>query len=99
MERTATGRVVFLGPPGSGKGTQGGRLASYWEVSHVASGDLMRQILLDDPESDLGRAIRVIEDGRMVSDEVAGEIVFRALDRPEAKSGFVLDGYPRTVDQ
>jgi adenylate kinase len=91
--------VAFLGPPGSGKGTQGARLASLWGVPHVSTGDLLRQILLDEPHSELARAVRVIADGRMVSDETAGEIVARELERPEAARGFVLDGYPRNVRQ
>jgi len=90
---------VLLGPPGSGKGTQGNRLAAYWQVPHVASGNLLRQILQEEPDSELARAIRVIDQGRMVSDETAGAIVFRALDAPLAESGFVLDGYPRNVNQ
>lgn len=93
------GRVVFLGPPGSGKGTQGTRLASLWGVPHIASGDRMRQILQEEPDSELAQAIRVIDEGRLVSDETAGRVVFRALAREDACRGFVLDGYPRSVNQ
>ncbi|MBC8104044.1 MAG: nucleoside monophosphate kinase [Cytophagales bacterium] len=93
------GRVVFLGPPGAGKGTQGNRLASFWGVPHVASGDLLRRILQNREGSALAAAIRVIDKGSLVPDETVGQVVFEALDLPGAQRGFVLDGYPRSVDQ
>ena len=92
-------RVVFLGPPGAGKGTQGIRLASFWSVPHIASGDLLRRILKSDPTSELSQSIRVIEKGNLVSDETVAQVVFGALDQPEARNGFVLDGYPRSAAQ
>jgi adenylate kinase len=88
-------RIVMLGPPGSGKGTQGLRLAEAYGVPHVSSGDLLRRVLATG-EGELARAARVINEGRFVSDEVASALVFREL---ESAPGFVLDGYPRNVRQ
>jgi adenylate kinase len=92
-------RVVFLGPPGAGKGTQGIRLASFWGVPHIASGVLLRRILQDEPASELNSAIRVIEQGNLVSDDTVATVVFRELDTEAAQNGFVLDGYPRSARQ
>lgn len=88
-------RVIMIGPPGAGKGTQGYKLAQYWDVPHVASGDLLRRVIAVE-NSELAEAARVIHQGYMVSDEFASAIVFREI---EGKSGFVLDGYPRNVAQ
>lgn len=87
-----------MGPPGSGKGTQGALLSRRLGVPHVASGDLLRAALAEAPDSEIGRAARVIVGGEMVSDAVAGALVFGAMDAGGA-SGWVLDGYPRTVAQ
>ncbi|MES2463982.1 MAG: nucleoside monophosphate kinase [Armatimonadota bacterium] len=92
-------RVVFLGPPGAGKGTQGIRLASFWAVPHIASGVLLRRLLQQEPASELSLAVRVIERGNLVSDETVADVVFRELDTPAARTGFVLDGYPRSAKQ
>jgi adenylate kinase len=93
-------RVVLMGPPGAGKGTQGTLLAKRWRVPHVASGAILRRALANPASGDaLSEAAQVINDGGFVTDEVANAIVFRELDRPAARRGFVLDGYPRDVAQ
>jgi adenylate kinase len=89
-------RIVMMGPPGAGKGTQGVRLAESLAIPHIASGDLLRRAMAADADSDLARAARVINEGRMVSDTVASALVFRELQTAE---GFVLDGFPRNVAQ
>jgi adenylate kinase len=89
-------RLIMLGPPGSGKGTQGVKLAERFGVPHVASGDLLRRILASGEESELARAVKAIDEGIFVSDEIASAVVFRELDKA---AGFVLDGYPRNVRQ
>ncbi|MDX1931270.1 MAG: nucleoside monophosphate kinase [Capsulimonadales bacterium] len=89
-------RIIMMGPPGAGKGTQGVRLARTLTVPHIASGDLLRRLMAEDGDSELARAVRVIHEGRMVSDEVASAIVFRELGNA---AGFVLDGFPRNVAQ
>lgn len=87
-----------MGPPGAGKGTQGTRLADLWNVPHIASGDILRRIIATE-DSELARAARVINEGKLIPDAVASAIVFRELEKPEAARGFVLDGYPRGVAQ
>ncbi len=92
---------MLMGPPGAGKGTQGTLLAKRWGVPHVASGAILRRALAD-PEASggaLAQAAQVIKDGGFVTNEVANAIVFRELDKPAARRGFVLDGYPRDVAQ
>lgn len=90
-------RLVLLGPPGGGKGTQSRTLAAELGVPHIATGDLFRaEIALD---TELGKlADSYISHGNLVPDEVVNSIVRERLGQPDC-SGFVLDGYPRTVPQ
>ncbi|HVK05146.1 MAG TPA: nucleoside monophosphate kinase [Armatimonadaceae bacterium] len=102
-------RVVITGPPGSGKGTQGARLAERLAVPHISSGDILRRILAGDSEpeyfadsafsAEMVRAARVIREGKMVSDSIASALVLNELSKPGAQRGFLLDGYPRNVAQ
>lgn len=91
-------RIVLLGAPGAGKGTQGTRLGERLGVPHVASGDMLRHILATE-NSDLARAARVIDQGRLIPDSVANAILLGDLEKQGASRGFVLDGYPRNVPQ
>jgi adenylate kinase len=91
-------RVLMLGPPGSGKGTQGERLAIRHAVPHVSSGDLLRAHVHDGTE--LGRAARdAMERGDLIADDVVIAMVLDVVLGPDAGGGFVLDGFPRTVPQ
>ncbi len=91
-------RIVLLGLPGAGKGTQAERLAEALGVPHVASGDLFREHL--DKGTELGRQARAyIERGDLVPDEVTIGMVAERLARPDCAEGFILDGFPRTVAQ
>ena len=92
-------RIIIIGPPGAGKGTQGRFLARYFRVPHLATGDLLRDALRDGKNAELSRAARVISSGDMVSDGVANALVFAKLSEPGAECGWILDGYPRTVVQ
>lgn len=92
-------RLVITGPPGAGKGTQGTRLASHFEIPHLSSGDLLRRIIASGTDSAFAQSARAINDGRMVSDETANALMLGELAEPEAAKGFVLDGYPRTAPQ
>lgn len=90
-------RLVLLGPPGSGKGTLAKPLALHLAVPHIATGDLFRAEIED--ETELGvLANEYISNGNLVPDDVTNEMVRHRLSEPDA-SGFVLDGYPRTLDQ
>jgi adenylate kinase len=91
-------RIIFLGAPGAGKGTQARQLAAQWQVPHIATGDMLREAAA--AGSPLGLdAKRFMDAGGLVPDAVVVSLVGERLARPDAKSGFVLDGFPRTVGQ
>jgi adenylate kinase len=87
--------VLMLGPPGSGKGTQGKRLARALCVDHISSGELLRKAVEDD--TPLGREVAPhLAAGRLAPDELVSQVVLPAL---EGSDGYVLDGFPRTLEQ
>lgn len=91
-------RVILLGPPGAGKGTQARRLAARWGVPQVATGDMLREAVA--AETPLGhRAKRHMDAGELVPDDVIIGLAGERLTQPDAGKGFVLDGFPRTVAQ
>jgi adenylate kinase len=91
-------RVIFLGPPGAGKGTQARRAAARWGVPQIATGDMLREAVAAGTE--LGRQAKAYMDaGGLVPDSVIIGLVGEALARPDARKGFVLDGFPRTLPQ
>jgi adenylate kinase len=90
--------LVLLGPPGSGKGTQGERLQEDFRLPYYATGDILRAAVRD--ESELGKAAKEYMDrGDLVPDEVIIGVITERLDEPEAADGFILDGFPRTIPQ
>jgi adenylate kinase len=90
--------LVMLGPPGAGKGTQAERFAQKHAVPKISTGDILREAVTSDTA--LGRAAKMVMDaGRLVGDEIMEGIVRERLARADAKAGFVLDGFPRTVPQ
>ena len=90
--------VLLMGPPGAGKGTHAGHLADHLGVPVISTGDLFRSNIADDTE--LGRtAKRYLDAGEYVPDEVTNEMVRDRLAATDCGPGFVLDGYPRTLDQ
>ena len=98
MERGDRVNVVLMGPPGAGKGTQAGTVARLVDIAHVASGDLLRDLIKKDTEQ--GRLIKSFVDrGELVPDDLTLQIVMARLDGPDAQNGFILDGFPRTVTQ
>ena len=91
-------RVIFLGPPGAGKGTQAQSLAREWGVPHIATGDMLREAVA--ARTPLGlEAKRHMDSGALVPDQVVIGLVGERLGQPDAKAGCVLDGYPRTTAQ
>ena len=91
-------RIVLLGPPGAGKGTQARALAARWGIPQVASGDLLRAAVRE--ESELGReAVGYMDRGQLVPDQLVLKMIAERLRRKDARDGFILDGFPRNVMQ
>jgi adenylate kinase len=91
-------RVVFLGPPGAGKGTQARELAREWGIPQVATGDMLREAVA--AGTPLGRQARAfMERGALVPDDVIIGLIAERLGQPDAERGFILDGFPRTPAQ
>ena len=91
-------RLIFLGAPGAGKGTQAGELARESGVPHIATGDMFREAAQNGTALGL-EAKRYMDTGALVPDRVVIELVGERLDRPDAARGWVLDGFPRTAAQ
>ena len=91
-------RLVLLGAPGSGKGTQATRLRDHLQVPHISTGDLLRGAVAAGTPLGL-RAKAVMEAGNLVSDEIVLGMLEERLGKDDARSGFVLDGYPRNLAQ
>jgi len=91
-------RVVFLGPPGSGKGTQAKLLAERLKVPAISTGDILRAAVRD--RTPLGlQAQTVMEKGELVSDDMIVALIRDRIARTDARKGFILDGFPRTLEQ
>jgi adenylate kinase len=91
-------RIVLVGPPGAGKGTQAVELSRRLGVPHISTGDLFRAHAQQ--ETELGRIAKTYMDqGLLVPTEVTNEMVQQRLAEPDVRGGFVLDGFPRTVEQ
>ncbi len=91
-------KIVFLGPPGAGKGTQAARLCGRMGVPHISTGDMLRGALAAGTEIGL-EAKSFLDRGALVSDEVIARIVRERLGQDDCSRGFVLDGFPRTIRQ
>lgn len=91
-------RVIFLGPPGAGKGTQAARLADHFGVPRVSTGDMLREAIAQGTPLGL-QAGPIMEKGGLVPDGLLIGVVEERLRRPDAERGYVLDGFPRTLRQ
>jgi len=91
-------RILLLGPQGSGKGTQAERISRTYGIPHIATGDMLRAAMAAGTE--LGRKVKPIYDaGELVPDELMIDLIRERLSQPDAEEGFVLDGFPRTLEQ
>ncbi len=91
-------RVIFLGAPGAGKGTQAGRIASLLNIAHLSTGDMLRAAVA--AQTPIGvKAKEIMDRGDLVPDAVVLGIIADRIAETDAKNGFILDGFPRTVAQ
>src|SRR5256886_15252519 len=91
-------RLVLLGPPGAGKGTQAAKLAAYLGVPHISTGNILRHNVAQG--TDLGKKAKAYMDaGQLVPDDIVIAMTERRLKEQDAKNGFILDGFPRTIAQ
>ena len=91
-------RLLIVGPPGAGKGTQAARLAAAYGIPAIATGDIFRHNIAD--KTPLGIEVKAIVDaGDYVPDSLTNALVTKRLEQEDARDGFLLDGYPRTLDQ
>ena len=91
-------KIIFIGPPGSGKGTQAKRLAGRFGIPHISTGDMLREAVADGTELGL-KAAPIMASGGLVSDDLMIGIINDRLAKADAQAGFILDGFPRTIVQ
>lgn len=91
-------KIILMGPPGAGKGTQAEKLVELYQIPHISTGDMFRKAQKDGTELGL-KAKNYMEKGQLVPDEVTVGIVKERLAEEDCKDGFLLDGFPRTVQQ
>jgi len=90
--------IVLLGPPGVGKGTYAGRLSERYGIPHISTGDILREEIKRD--SELGRKVKkYVERGELVPDSIIIEVIKERLAADDCRKGFILDGFPRTLNQ
>ncbi len=91
-------KIVLLGAPGSGKGTQASRISEKYNLPHISTGDIFREITKS--RTPLGNMVKeLIDGGNMCPDHLTVEIVKERLSRPDCKNGYILDGFPRDIAQ
>lgn len=91
-------RILIMGPPGAGKGTQATRIACYGEIPHISTGDMFRAAIK--AGTDLGRKLKgYLDAGQLVPDEVTIGVIRERLQEADCRKGFLLDGFPRTIPQ
>jgi adenylate kinase len=91
-------RMVFIGPPGAGKGTQAERLVKTYEMAHLSTGDMLRAAR--DAKSEIGlKADKFMSAGALVPDDIIIEIIAERLGQADCRGGYLLDGFPRTIAQ
>ena len=91
-------KIIFIGPPGSGTGTQAKRLASRFDIPHISTGDMLREAVAEG--SPLGQqAAPIMAAGGLVPDDLMIGIINERMAKPDARKGFILDGFPRTLVQ
>ena len=91
-------RLIFLGPPGAGKGTQAATLAESWKIPHISTGDLLRQAVAE--QNVLGKqASSFMNKGELVPSSLVIELIRERLNQVDCQKGWILDGFPRSISQ
>lgn len=91
-------RIILIGPPGSGKGTQAKRIVDKLNIPHISSGDMLREAVSN--ETPLGKEVKsYMTKGALVPDNLVIKMMVERIGQPDARSGFLLDGFPRTLTQ
>jgi adenylate kinase len=91
-------RLVLVGPPGAGKGTQATALSEKLSIPHISTGDLFRKNIAE--ETELGKQVKhILDSGGLVPDEVTNQMLIERLEHPDTANGFLLDGFPRNIGQ
>lgn len=91
-------KIIMLGAPGAGKGTQAKKIAEKYEIPHISTGDIFRANIKNNTE--LGKKAKAYMDqGLLVPDELTLELIMDRFEQPDCKNGYVLDGFPRTIPQ
>ena len=91
-------KIVFMGPPGAGKGTQAEKIVDTYQIPHISTGDMFRKAISEQTELGM-EAKRFMDEGQLVPDHVTIGIVKERLSQDDCIKGFLLDGFPRTVEQ
>lgn len=95
-------RIIFLGPPGSGKGTQSILISNQYNIPNISAGEVLKQSFLDKKfalKLDIDRNISVINSGNLIADELVIKLIIARINQNDCKNGFLLDGFPRTIIQ
>ena len=91
-------RLILLGPPGAGKGTQASSIVAEYGITHISTGDIFRHNIKN--ETELGKKVKsYLDKGQLVPDELTIDLVWDRLSKDDCKKGFLLDGFPRTINQ
>lgn len=91
-------RLILLGCPGAGKGTQAKLITQQYHIPQISTGDILRAAIQQG--SELGKKVKaIVESGQLVPDEIVNQLVIERIQQPDCKNGFLLDGFPRTVAQ
>ena len=91
-------KIILLGPPGAGNGTQADLICSYLNIPKISTGDMLREAIAS--ESELGMKVAgVLNSGALVSDEIIGSIIVERIQKEDCRNGFLFDGVPRTIGQ